>query len=223
MVLSISNHNLHSYNMGFLCISLFLELHFWKTKSRHDSSGQSPKINPAKQKKHVQQFSPVFYFFITSKSTLFCGKKKCIKLGVLLCNSTVYIEILACIKTFVKATTSNTSKLRAVFVWDNIKNLGNIVLLSSAKIRNLAFIEIYDWYQTKLASLLYHWVLIMTGNITPVSCIITPTLIFLIKSIRPVSITVYNTKNSQPSIKSGDIFFKSSESNYQKAIKWHDF
>lgn len=64
------------------------------------------------------------------------------------------------------------------FVTDNIKNLGNIVLLSNAKIRNPAFIEnlIYDWYQTKLASLLYHWVLIMTGNITLVSCIITPTL-----------------------------------------------
>lgn len=109
------------------------------------------------------------------------------------------------------------------FVWDNIKNLGNILLLSNAKIRNPAFIEIYDWYQTKLARLLYYWVLIITGSITLVSCIITPTLIFLIKSIRPVSITVYNTKNSQPSIKSGDIFFKSSESNYQKAIKWHDF
>lgn len=64
------------------------------------------------------------------------------------------------------------------FVLDNIKNLGNILLLSNAKIRNPAFIEnlIYDWYQTKLASLLYHWVLIMTGNITLVSCIITPTL-----------------------------------------------
>lgn len=32
------------------------------------------------------------------------------------------------------------------FVWDNIKNLGNILLLSNAKIRNPAFIEnlIYD-------------------------------------------------------------------------------
>lgn len=47
-------------------------------------------------------------------------------------------------KIFVKATTSNTSKLRAVFVWDNIKNLGNIVLLSSAKIRHPAFAETYD-------------------------------------------------------------------------------
>lgn len=64
------------------------------------------------------------------------------------------------------------------FVWDNITNLGNILLLSNAKIRNPAFIEnlIYDWYQTKLASLLFPWVLIMTGNITLVSCIITPTL-----------------------------------------------
>lgn len=57
-----------------------------------------------------------------------------------------------------------------------VKYLGNIFLLSNAKIRNPAFIEIYDWYQTKLASLLYHWVLIMTGNITLVTCIITPTL-----------------------------------------------
>lgn len=62
------------------------------------------------------------------------------------------------------------------FVLDNIKNLGNILLLSSAKIRHPAFVETYDWYQTKLASLLYPWVLIMTGNITLVSCIITPTL-----------------------------------------------
>lgn len=27
MIYSISNHILHSYNMGFLCISLFLESH----------------------------------------------------------------------------------------------------------------------------------------------------------------------------------------------------
>lgn len=139
--------------------------------------GNRPKSTQQNRRNNVQQFPPVFYFFITSKSTLFCGKKKCIKLGVLLCNSTVYIEILACIKTFVKATTSIEIK-GGFFVLDNIKNLGNILLLSNAKIRNPAFIEnlIYDWYQTKLASLLYPWVLIMTGNITLVSCIITPTL-----------------------------------------------
>lgn len=45
----------------------------------------------------------------------------CIKLGVLLYNYTVFIEILACIKTFVKATTSNTSKLRAVFCMGQYK------------------------------------------------------------------------------------------------------
>lgn len=34
------------------------------------------------------------------------------------------------------------------FVWDNIKNLGNILLFLNVKIRNLVFIEnlIYDWY-----------------------------------------------------------------------------
>lgn len=73
------------------------------------------------------------------------------------------------------------------FVWDNIKNLGNILLLSNAKTRNPAFIEnlIYDWYQTKLASLLYHWVLIMTGNITPVSCVLSLQLYILNKINSP--------------------------------------
>lgn len=101
--------------MGFLCIYIYE-----RPKVDMIVLGNPPKSTQQNRRNKCPKIVTVFYFFITSKSTLFYRKKKCIKLGVLICNSTVYIEILACIKTFVKATTSNTSKLRADFLYGTI-------------------------------------------------------------------------------------------------------
>lgn len=121
MVLSISNHNLHSYNMGFLCISLFLELHLWKTKSRHDSSRQSPKINPAKQKKQCPAISTRLLLFHYFEVNIVLWKEKVYQIRSPFMQLYSVYRDTCMYKTFVKATTSNTSKLRAVFCMGQYK------------------------------------------------------------------------------------------------------
>lgn len=121
MVLSISNHNLHSYNMGFLCISLFLELHLWKTKSRHDSSRQSSKINPAKQKKQKSKnFHRLLLFYYFEVNIVLWEEKVYQIRSPFMQFYSVYRDTYM-YKNFCKSN-HNTSKLRAVFCMGQYKN-----------------------------------------------------------------------------------------------------
>lgn len=134
---------IYIHTIWVFCVSHYFQNYIYeRPKVDMIVLGNRPKSTQQNRRNNVQQFSPVFYFFITSKSTLFCWKKKIYQIRSPFMQFYSFYRDTCMYKNFCKSNHKQYIEIKGgFFVLDNIKNLGNILLLSNAKIRNLAFIE----------------------------------------------------------------------------------